>query len=104
MNNTNYLVASLCDIISSDAGTVDWQGSHRDLVELVVAVAATGELRDGRGLPLSTNELARRAYRAAGLTPPHHVAAIAYQLRNRLRDKLPLATRVRWQRRRRANT
>lgn len=95
MSKDNFLSDYLRRIIDSEPGMVEWGGTHRDLVELVVEVAASGELRDDNDVPLTINELARRAYRAIGHEPPHHVAAIAYQLRNRLRVRPPLATRLR---------
>lgn len=87
------------DILDNGAGEVEWGSTHRDLVELCVAVAATKEVKDERGFPLSLNELTRRAYHAVGATPPHHVAAIAYQIRNRTQPLPPLLTRIRRRRR-----
>lgn len=89
----NY-VSYLSDLLSRSTGSVTWRGTHRDLVELVARVAATYELRDSRGYPFTIAALTRRAYHAVGLTPPHHVAAIIYQIRHRLKPMPPLSERL----------
>ena len=91
MDLVNYLYW----LIRQPAGSVQWKSTRIDLVELVLDVAMTERLRDGRGYPMTQRRLAKMAFQAVGLPLsvgnfPHEV----YRIRNRARVLPPLEKRI----------
>lgn len=84
----------LCWLINQPEGTVKWQGTKRDLVELVAIVADKKVIKNWRGFALSQSELARRAFAAVGYNPPRHVSTTLWQIRNRLSVMPALSERI----------
>lgn len=90
MNITNYLSW----LIRQPAGSVEWKGTSRDLVELVSVVGEQREITDRRGYPLSQCKLASLAFSAVGMKPPAKLSAVVWQLRNRVFPVPPLEQRL----------
>lgn len=91
MDLVNYLYW----LIRQPAGSVEWKSTRIDLVELVLDVAMTERLRDGRGYPMTQRRLAEMAFRAVGLPfAPKHLPAVVFRIRNRVRVKPPLEKRI----------
>ena len=91
MDLVNYLYW----LIRQPAGSVKWTAKRSDLVELVLDVALTERLHDGRGFPMTQRQLAKMAFQAVGLPLsvgnfPHEV----YRIRNRARALPPLEKRI----------
>ena len=79
MDLVNYLYW----LIRQPAGSVEWKSTRIDLVELVLDVAMTERLRDGRGYPMTQRRLAEMAFRA-----------VVFRIRNRVHVKPPLEKRI----------
>lgn len=77
------LIVVLTGIIAQPPGTAPWNGTSRDLVELVDIAASRRAICDSRGIPLSRNALARKAFAATGRHLPAHVSSVVHRIRNR---------------------